>query len=188
MHKRAATPFTREGERPLVLVPAGRGSEPVLASVRARLRASGWQIVAGLATRPAGDRTVLEGKVTTDDEAASAVLAAIDGYGLIVPVTLEGASLHRLEDDLRRLGTLAIAGDDPAAVAIPPDPDGLAIVAMLARGHTLGEAAHALGISRRTADRRLAAAKATLGAGRTTEAVALAARRGLLPGAADDPV
>jgi DNA-binding CsgD family transcriptional regulator len=180
MHKRAATPFTREGERPLVLVPADEGSEPALASVRARLRASGWQIVAGLATRPAGDRMVLEGRVTTDDEAASAVLAAIDGYGLIVPVTLDGASLHRLEDDLRRLGTLEIVSGEPSAETHAPDPPGLAILTMLARGHTLGEAANALGISRRTADRRLAAAKAALGADRTTEAVAVAARRGLL--------
>ena len=72
-------------------------------------------------------------------------------------------------------------------MSIPPDPDGLAIVAMLARGHTLGEAADALGISRRTADRRLAAAKATLVRAGRPRPSPWPRRRGLLPGAADDP-
>lgn len=180
MNHRAGTPLTKGDELPLVLVPYGEGADAALDAARARLQASGWRIVPGLGTRPAGGRTVLEGRVTSDDEAAAAVLAAIDGHGILALVTVEDASLHRLEDDLRRLGALEIIDRPPAAASAQPDADGLAILAMLARGHTLGEAADALGVSRRTADRRLAAAKAMLGAGRTTEAIAVAARRGLL--------
>jgi DNA-binding NarL/FixJ family response regulator len=43
---------------------------------------------------------------------------------------------------------------------------------------TLGQAATELGLSRRTADRRLAEARLALGARRTTEAVVLARQAG----------
>jgi DNA-binding CsgD family transcriptional regulator len=58
------------------------------------------------------------------------------------------------------------------------DDDGRAILARLAVGRTLGAIAHELHLSRRTADRRLAEARAALGAERTTQAVALAQRLG----------
>lgn len=180
MHNRAGPPYSRDAGPPLVLVPGGERAGAALAAARARLRASGWQVVTGLGSRPAGGRTILEGPVTCDEDAASAVLAAIDGYGLLVVLGIDGAALHRLEDDLRRLGAVEIADSEPAVGSRPPDPDGLAILALLASGHSLGEAADTLGLSRRTADRRLAAAKAALGADRTTEAIAVAARRGLL--------
>ena len=37
-------PHARDGARPLMLVPQGEGADAVLASARARLRASGWQV------------------------------------------------------------------------------------------------------------------------------------------------
>jgi DNA-binding CsgD family transcriptional regulator len=55
-----------------------------------------------------------------------------------------------------------------------------AILAHIAAGRTLGAIARELGLSRRTADRRLADARAALGAARTTEAVARAQRLGWL--------
>jgi len=58
--------------------------------------------------------------------------------------------------------------------------DARAIIGLLAEGHSLGQAARLLGLSRRTADRRLAAARSALGAERTTEAVARAQRMGWL--------
>lgn len=58
--------------------------------------------------------------------------------------------------------------------------DARSILARIAAGGTLGAIAGELGLSRRTADRRLAEARAALGAERTTEAVARAQRLGWL--------
>jgi DNA-binding NarL/FixJ family response regulator len=58
------------------------------------------------------------------------------------------------------------------------DPEARAILGLLAEGHSLGEAAHLLGLARRTADRRLLAARRALGVDRTTEAIARARRLG----------
>ena len=80
--------------------------------------------------------------------------------------------IHGEADAVRPVG-LAF---DPRAI----DADARAILARLATGRTLGAIAHELGLSRRTADRRLAVARATLGAARTTEAVARAHRLGWL--------
>ena len=60
------------------------------------------------------------------------------------------------------------------------DDDARAILARIATGRTLGAIARELGLSRRTADRRLADARAALGVERTTEAVARAQRFGWL--------
>jgi len=59
------------------------------------------------------------------------------------------------------------------------------LLRLLADGWTLGEAASELGLSRRTADRRLDAARRELGTATTAEAVARARRLGWLePGGA----
>ncbi|MEA2674392.1 MAG: Bacterial regulatory protein luxR family [Chloroflexota bacterium] len=58
--------------------------------------------------------------------------------------------------------------------------DARAILRGLAHGKTLGQAAGELGLSRRTADRRLAHARRALGTDRTVVAVASARRRGWL--------
>lgn len=68
----------------------------------------------------------------------------------------------------------------PRRDALTPDADGRAILALLASGRTLGDAAVALALSRRTADRRLALARAALGVERTVEAVARARALGWL--------
>ncbi|HJP88784.1 MAG TPA: LuxR C-terminal-related transcriptional regulator [Candidatus Limnocylindrales bacterium] len=60
------------------------------------------------------------------------------------------------------------------------DDEGRAILARLAIGRSLGAIARELHLSRRTADRRLADARAALGVERTTEAVAQALRLGWL--------
>jgi DNA-binding CsgD family transcriptional regulator len=79
--------------------------------------------------------------------------------------------------------TTALPAASAATLAIDPraiDDDGRAILAPLAVGRTLGAIARELHLSRRTADRRLAEARAALGAERTTQAVALAQRLGWL--------
>ena len=51
------------------------------------------------------------------------------------------------------------------------DADGTGLLALLAKGRSLSEAAAALYLSRRTADRRLAAARIVLGVATTVEAL-----------------
>jgi DNA-binding CsgD family transcriptional regulator len=168
---------------PLAVLGDEPGVDAAAAAIAARLGAEGWRIIDGLDSRPALGRVVLRGTVTTARDAAAALLAALDGFGLLVRVTADPAIRDRLEDDLRRLGPVETAGPIAPAGGPAIHPQGRAILGLLAEGHSLGEAAHLLGLSRRTADRRLADARAALGVTRTTEAIARAARHGWLGGA-----
>ncbi|MEY2451938.1 MAG: hypothetical protein QOD92_1512 [Acidimicrobiaceae bacterium] len=128
--------------------------------------------------------TVVVAAVTDDASAGAAVLAAVRGSLLVLDASsLSAEAIDRLCDDLRRLG--AVDRRDgrprpaPSADAVVDD-DGIAVLRRLAQGQHLGEAAAALHLSRRTADRRLAAAKDALGAASTVEAIVIAKERGLL--------
>lgn len=59
-------------------------------------------------------------------------------------------------------------------------PDARALISRIAAGDTVGQAAHALHLSRRTADRRLAQARRAFGVDRTVVAIAWAHRLGWL--------
>jgi DNA-binding NarL/FixJ family response regulator len=160
---------------PLVVLEGPRG---VADREAARLRASGHEVVAGFRTAVARGRQVVRvGVVAGPSDAADALLAAIDGAGLIVEATADQATIDRLVDDLRRLGPVDHRSGE-ANAAPPLGPEARAILGLLAEGHSLGEAAHVLGLARRTADRRLAAARTALGVNRTTEAIARARRLG----------
>lgn len=119
------------------------------------------------------------GRVSSATDARAALLAALTGQGIVAHATADRAVIDRLVDDLRRLGPvehrLGPASDTPAA-----DHQVRELLGLLAEGQSLGEAAAILGLSRRTADRRLAAARRALGTDRTTEAIARAARLGWL--------
>lgn len=124
------------------------------------------------------------GTVETAADARQAVLAALAGSDLVVDCRADREVTDAMCDDLRRLGHLdhrvvttseSVLGDDQRL-----------LLSALAAGRSLGWAAQQLHVSRRTADRRLAAARATLGAANTAEAIVTAGRRGLLdPPAAD---
>jgi DNA-binding CsgD family transcriptional regulator len=60
---------------------------------------------------------------------------------------------------------------DASVPATAIDPDGTSLLALLLQGRSLGEAAPLLHLSRRTADRRLAAARVALGVATTAEAL-----------------
>lgn len=166
--------------RPLVVV---EGPTDAIAADLAAARAAGFEIVASF--RRATPRTqrpiVRTGAVATDADAADALLAALDGAGLIVAATAGRATIDRLVDDLRRLGRVdhRVAAD-VARSAPALTREGRAILGLLAEGLSLGEAAEALGLARRTADRRLAEARRALGTERTTEAITHARRLGWL--------
>lgn len=112
--------------------------------------------------------------------AAQAVLAAVAGRDLVVHATAPRDVIDQLCDDLGHLGEL-----DHRVGATGAEPDlpteQRELLAQLLAGKTLGEAARALHVSRRTADRRLAAARRCLGAANTSEALVLARRAGIAP-------
>jgi DNA-binding CsgD family transcriptional regulator len=155
-----------------------------------RLRAAGFNIVAGFEPGPMSGlaHSVRHGQVETDADAEAALLAAFAGHGLVIETRPGSPIVDRLVDDLRRLGPVDHRVVDSQHVAFDDQGDSgaRAILGLLAEGLTLGQAAAQLGVSRRTADRRVAAARRALGAERTTEAVALARKAGWLPSPIDD--
>jgi DNA-binding NarL/FixJ family response regulator len=124
--------------------------------------------LASLAAEAAGDDFVL--RVHDEVSAAEAVLRAAEGHRVLIAIDGPGDLADSLYRDLRRLGGVETraAAASPDAVLSPP---ALAVLAELARGRSLGEAAQALHLSRRTADRRLADARRALGVNTTAEAV-----------------
>lgn len=142
----------------------------------ATARAQGRTVVEGWRPVPGG---VCIGTVAGEDDAAAAVLAGVAGADLVVAAAAAREVVDRLCDDLRRLGQVEHRLGPPSAGALTPEEE--ALLALLLGGAGLGEAARALHISRRTADRRLAHARAVLGSASTAEALRAAARRGLRP-------
>ena len=152
------------------------------------LRRRGLQIVDGFRPPLRIVGAVCVGIVDGAEAAARALLAALAGAGIVVEAQADRQTTDRLVDDLRRRGPV-----DHRVVTVTTDPgleisvEARAILSLLAMGLSLGEAAHMLGLARRTADRRLAEARRTLGVSRTTEAIARARRLGWLDRTRDRP-
>ncbi len=169
---------SRAGTPPLVVI---ESADPAAdAHVRRALcaaRAAGWQPVATwLASR---GRVVCHGLVASDTEAVLALRAAVGGAGVVIVARASRDTIDRLIDDLRRLGPVEhLTADAPPPAEV--DDQQRRLLRLLADGLTLGEAAAELGLARRTADRRLDAARRALGATRTAEALARARQVGWL--------
>ena len=163
---------------PLVVVDDQFGAEDIIAETRSYLARSGWRVLDAFVG--GGDRPVVLA-VTVDDDlaAAAALLAALDGHGLLVHATCASDVRHRLLADLGRIGSVT-HHVRPVEAATAMAPEALSLLALVARGHSVSEAARGLGISRRTADRRLADARAGMGVTTTAGAVGEAVRRGWL--------
>lgn len=126
-------------------------------------------------------RVACHGVVASDADAVLALRAAVGGAGVVIVARADRETTDRLVDDLRRLGSVRhLTADVPAPAAV--DEEQRRLLALLADGWTLGEAAAELGLSRRTADRRLDAARHALGAERTAEALARARALGWFDG------
>jgi DNA-binding NarL/FixJ family response regulator len=160
---------------PVVVV---EGPEDAFAQAVAEAESAGWQIRRGLESST-GANVVRAASVTTADDAAHALLAVLGGAGLVVHGLAPREILDRLLDDLRHVGPVEHRRR-LSAVRPALDEDELRILRLLGEGWRLGDVAAELGLSRRTADRRLASARRTLGAARTVEAVSSARRLGLL--------
>lgn len=158
---------------PLIVV---EGPDAAVADALAEVRAAGWTVVSGWWLPSGDDRVVCTGTVASAEDAAAALLAVVAGAGLVAAGRAERDVVDRLCDDLRRLGRL-----DHRTASTPRAPrltsEEQALVDLLLRGKTLGEAARALLLSRRTADRRMASVRAKLGVRTTAEALVALRRR-----------
>jgi DNA-binding NarL/FixJ family response regulator len=158
---------------PLIVV---EGSASAYAAARASVTTSGWTVVDGCSAARRG--TVCAAVVDGEEAARLVVLAAVAGAGAVVHGVAPREVLDRLCDDLRRLGPFEHRVGEPESTPVLGS-DERALLQLLLGGASLGAAARALYISRRTADRRLASARQALGTATTTEAVVLARRLGL---------
>jgi DNA-binding CsgD family transcriptional regulator len=144
-------------------------------TVLRRLTRDGWAVREGFALPdPAWDvtaaRLVLYGRITETDTLQLAVLAAARGAGVVAVCDADTPVGRALVDDLSRLGTVHLGAGDGEAVA-DLIPEQRALLDRLAAGDTIAAAAAAEFLSLRTANRRIAEARALFGVRTTREAV-----------------
>lgn len=157
---------------PLVVV---EGSERALAHALREVDGSGRRVVQGWHVNALP--VVCTGAVRDEDDAAEALLAAVGGAGVVVYAVADREVIDRLVDDLWRLGPVDHrTGEPEAGPGLTSEERRL--LDFLLEGKTLGEAAAELHLSRRTADRRLAAAREKLGVATTAEAIVAYSRGG----------
>ncbi len=164
--------MTRQPDAPRHIVTSAGDAETILR----RLLREGWTVREGFALPdPAwdvtGDRLVLHGRVTDPDTLQLVVLAAARGTGIVAVCDPETTHGRALVDDITRLGGVQHGpGDtgDPAADLVPEQ---RALLDRLAAGDTIAAAAAAEFLSLRTANRRIAEARALFGVRTTREAV-----------------
>ncbi|WFE20303.1 LuxR family transcriptional regulator [Solwaraspora sp. WMMD937] len=154
-------------------------SAPDATTVLRRLARDGWTTREGFAvTDPTWDLTTgglaLYGRVPDTDTVALVVLAAARGAAVVAICDPAGDLGRALLDDLSRLGpVLRHAEAEPPAAAATDTliPEQRALLERLANGETIAAAAAAEFLSLRTANRRIAQARAALGVRTTREAV-----------------
>jgi hypothetical protein len=149
-------------------------------SVLRRLARDGWTIRNGFALPdPAWDvtaaRLILHGRIGDQETLQLAVLAAARGAGIVAICDAESLLGRALVDDLSRLGPVRHGaanetgnGHDAVADLVPEQ---RALLDRLAAGDTIAAAAAAEFLSLRTANRRIAEARALFGVRTTREAV-----------------
>lgn len=169
---------------PLVVAGTGDSAETALAEAER----DGYTRVDGFALPDvpwdvASLRLVCTGTVADEAAAAAAVLAATRGAGVVVRGAVRRDLLAALVDDLRRVRPVSLLPPPPQPLLARLDGEQRVLLGALAGGANLAEAARLAHVSRRTADRRLAAARAALGVETNAEAAVLAVRLGLDVGA-----
>jgi DNA-binding NarL/FixJ family response regulator len=158
---------------PLVIVADGARA----AAVADELRTAGWRTLDGWdipATewRVEQHRLVCHGPVRDADEAEAALRAAVRGAGLVAALDDREPFAAAFFESLRRLGTVQLRDGAPVL-----GPDLRRVLALVAGGASVAEVAALTHQSPRTVKRRLAAARAALGARTTAEAIRLLGAR-----------
>jgi DNA-binding NarL/FixJ family response regulator len=169
---RQGPPVTRQPDAPRHVVATDADADAVLR----RLTRDGWTVREGFAlpdhTRDVGAAgLVLHGRVADDEALQQAVLAAARGAGIVAvsdPATPVGRALI---DDLSRLGPVHHGAAEPRNAIADLIPEQRALLDRLAAGDTIAAAAAAEFLSLRTANRRIAEARALFGVRTTREAV-----------------
>lgn len=165
--------MTRQPDAPRHVVATGGDADVVLR----RLTRDGWTGRDGFALPDPGwdvseARLVLHGRVVDQDTLQLAVLAAARGAAIVAIVDTGSPIGRALVDDLSRLGPVqhgpGVPAADPIADLIPEQ---RALLDRLANGDTIAAAAAAEFLSLRTANRRIAEARALFGVRTTREAV-----------------
>jgi hypothetical protein len=153
-----------------------------------RLSRTGWHPRAGFGLPPAGSpiamHLVLYGRVTTLSLAAAATTAATRGVGIVAIADAAAPACRTLVTALESLGPVyrtEHGADGSMSELVPVAADGhvlanllpeqRALLGRLANGETIATAAAAEYLSLRTANRRIAQARASLGVRTTREAV-----------------
>jgi hypothetical protein len=164
---------TRQPDAPRHVVGTTADADTVLR----RLARDGWALREGFALPdPAwdvtGSRLILHGRITDPDTLHLAVLAAARGAGIVAVCDTDSPLGRALVDDLSRLGPVnhgpGTETGDPVADLVPEQ---RALLDRLAAGDTIAAAAAAEFLSLRTANRRIAEARALFGVRTTREAV-----------------
>jgi hypothetical protein len=156
-------------------------------TVLRRLIRDGWTVRDGFALPDpgwdvTGDRVVLHGRISDPHALQLAVLAAARGAGIVAVCDVESPLGRALVDDLSRLGPVLQGVGHPSTAAHPGGadtgeritelvPEQRALLDRLAGGDTIAAAAAAEFLSLRTANRRIAEARALFGVRTTREAV-----------------
>lgn len=182
--------MTRQPDAPRHIVASGADADTVMR----RLTRDGWTVRAGFALPdPTWDvspsRLVLHGRIADRENLQLAVLAAARGAGIVAVCDAETPVGRALVDDLSRLGVVHLGPGGPA----PGDtgagervaelvPEQRALLDRLAAGDTIAAAAAAEFLSLRTANRRIAEARALFGVRTTREAVLAYLRQRRTPG------
>ncbi|GAA0527826.1 hypothetical protein GCM10010172_05460 [Paractinoplanes ferrugineus] len=168
--------MTRQPDAPRHVVATPGDADTVLR----RLIRDGWLAREGFALPdPAWDVTgnhlVLHGRITDPETLQLAVLAAARGAGVVAICDAETTLGRALVDDLSRLGPLrqGVTPETPDSADNVADlvPEQRALLDRLAAGDTIAAAAAAEFLSLRTANRRIAEARAMFGVRTTREAV-----------------
>jgi hypothetical protein len=163
---------TRQPDAPRHVVTSGGEADTVLR----RLARDGWTTREGFAL-PEGAwdvsaaRLVLHGRVADAETLQLAVLAAARGAGIVALTDAAGDIGRALVDDLSRLGEVTRGADTGAPAGAELVPEQRALLDRLAGGDTIAAAAAAEFLSLRTANRRIAEARALFGVRTTREAV-----------------
>jgi hypothetical protein len=106
--------------------------------------------------------------VRSADDCEAVLVALTRGVDLVVTLEIAGSRGSAFVDDLARIADVSTRDSNPLRRL---SADQVALLEALAAGRTLTDVARASGMSRRTATRRLADARAVLGAATTIEAL-----------------
>jgi DNA-binding NarL/FixJ family response regulator len=170
--------MTAPGRPPYVVLPAPGDLDRAAADLAKR----GWQVLRGFAADDepwdlAPAKVVAVGAVTGRAEAEAALLCAVRGAGLVVTLDRGGSWAAGFLADLERLAPAPAPETTPDPATVVLTAEQLDLLELLAEGHSIAEAARLRYLSLRTANRRVAQARAALGVPTTREAVLAYVRR-----------